>query len=407
VRTIEEHRKEIAALVVDALGTRRSHRVELGDILPGREILASDVVSGIDLPPFDNSQMDGYAVASSDLTEGAATLAVAARIPAGHTPAPLERGTAAPIMTGAPMPQGADAVVQIERADPARFLPEDGQQEVTLPRSIAAGTFVRPTGSDIRAGELLFAAGTTLGAPQWGSLVAAGVASVEVVDRPRILLVSTGEELGEAGRPLGPGKIYDANGASMSVALAAAGAEVALERTGDAPEDLLDLLRRHAGADLVVTTGGVSEGAYEVVRETFEPRGVAFQAVAMQPGGPQGWGVLRSDDLAVPVVCFPGNPVSALISFEVFLREPLLRASGRRVPRRETTAILAEGADSPPSKHQIRRGRLDGDGLVHFVGGPSSHLLHAYATATHLVHVPLGVSRVEAGDEVVVWALDD
>lgn len=409
MRTIEEHRREVAAIVADALAGRGSTECAVDPARLasyGRRVLAEDVVSGIDLPPFDNSQMDGYAVASADLTDGPAALRVAERIPAGRAPAPLLRGTAAPIMTGAPVPKGADAVVQIERADPARFLPEDSEQSVTLP-SVAAGTFVRSAGSDIRRGELLFAAGTSIGAAQWGSLEAAGVETVRLVDRPRILLVSTGEELGEKGRPLGPGKIHDANGASLSAALAGTGAEVALERVGDDTAALLEVVRRHRGVDLVVTTGGVSEGAYEVVRETFGPRGVTFGPVAMQPGGPQGWGLLDAGDFTVPAVCFPGNPVSALISFEAFLREALLAASGRRLPTRDVTAVLAEGADSPPGKHQLRRGHLDAEGRVHFVGGPSSHLLHAYALATHLVHVPVGVSRVEAGDEVVVWAIDD
>ncbi|BDZ49579.1 putative molybdopterin biosynthesis protein MoeA [Frondihabitans sucicola] len=326
MRTIEEHSRQIGALVDSALAGRSSHRVELAETGLARGVLAADVVSGIDLPPFDNSQMDGYAVASADLAEGAAALRVAARIPAGHAPGSLARGTAAPIMTGAPIPDGADAVVQIERADPASFLPEGPGHVVTLPGPIAPGTFVRRSGSDLPRGRVLFPQGTSLGAPQWGSLVAAGVDSVLVVDRPRILLVSTGEELAAAGRPLEPATIYDANGASMSAALTEAGAEVVLERVGDDPEALLAVVRRHAGVDLIVTTGGVSEGAYEVVRETFGPRGVTFGAVAMQPGGPQGWGSLAVDDASVPVVCFPGNPVSALISFEAFLRAPLLRA---------------------------------------------------------------------------------
>jgi len=406
VRSIEEHRKKIASLVENALAARGSYEHALEAGFQAGAILAERVVSALDLPPFDNSQMDGYAVNSTDLQAGPRVLDVAARIPAGHAPEPLVRGTAAPIMTGAPMPRGADAVVQIERADPARFLPEGGDQRVLLP-GVEPGGFVRTRGSDIRAGDLLFAEGTVLGAAQWGSLVAAGVDTVRLVKPPRILLVSTGEELAESGVRLDPGKIYDANGASLSAALEAAGAQIEFERVGDSPEELLARVGRHPEVDLVVTTGGVSEGAYEVVREAFGDRGVTFGSVAMQPGGPQGWGHLSLDDLVVPVVCFPGNPVSALISFEAFLREPLLHAVARSLSRRESTAILAEGADSPPAKHQLRRGRLDGDGAVHFVGGPSSHLLHAYAQATHLVHLPVGVARVEAGDEVVVWALDE
>lgn len=418
VRTVDEHAAAIATLVSEALAGRGSHEVE---VLPARlassldghrlRVLAERVVTAIDLPPFDNSQMDGYAVRSADLGAGGTALRVAPRIPAGSWPAPLEPGWAAPVMTGAAMPPGADAVVPIEQAQPDSFVPEpvDDGATVALPGA-PEGLFVRPRGSDLAAGATLFEAGTLLGAAQWGALAAAGVERVRLVDRPRILLVSTGEELTEPGRPLGPGRIYDANGASLAVALSGAGAEVTAARVPDDADALLALIRdgvREHAFDLVVTMGGVSAGAYEVVRDAFETRGVTFGSVAMQPGGPQGWGVLDLGEGSVPVVGFPGNPVSVLVSWEAFLRVPLLEASGRRAPRRDETATLAEGADSPPGKHQMRRGLRLGDGRIQLVGGPSSHLLHAYALSDVLVHLPLGVSRVEAGDEVVVWPLDD
>lgn len=421
VRTVEQYAETIAELVAAALAGRASHEYE---VLPARlassmdghryRVLAETVITPLDLPPFDNSQMDGYAVHAADLEGGAASLRVGPRIPAGSDPAPLSRGWAAPIMTGAAIPEGADAVIPIEKAVPAAFLPETADDaeagEVTLPGPVERGLFVRPQGSDLPEGAVLFECGTLLGPAQWGSLAAAGVRSVRLVARPRILLVSTGHELTEPGQPLGPGRIYDANGASLAMALASLGAEVRAERVPDDADALLDLVRGAAEAgdvDLVVTTGGVSAGAYEVVRDAFESRGVEFGSVAMQPGGPQGQGVLDLDGRRVPVVCLPGNPVSVLVSFEVFLRLPLLRAAGRRVPRRDATAPLAEGADSPPGKHQIRRAVVADDGLVHLVGGPSSHLLHAYALSNALAHIPVGVSRVEAGDEVVVWPLDD
>ena len=169
-----------------------------------------------------------------------------------------------------------------------------------------------------------------------------------------------------------------------------------------------DVVARHgADVDLVLTTGGVSAGAYEVVRDAFEASGVVFGSVAMQPGGPQGHGTLTVGHRALPIVCFPGNPVSALVSFEVFLRPLLQTATGVGRPRAQRAAPMAESADSPVGKHQLRRGRLDVDGRVALVGGPGSHLLSNHAAATVLVHVPVGVDRVEEGDEVVVWALDD
>ncbi|GAA4267668.1 molybdopterin-binding protein [Frondihabitans peucedani] len=409
MRTIEEHRKTIAELVAGALATRRVVVRRVSEGVSG-EVLADDVVAPLDLPPFANSQMDGYAVVASDLEGGAARLAVGRRIPAGHVPAPLTPGTAAPIMTGAALPDGADAVVQIERADPPRFQDEGGASTVSLPGPVPVGQFVRAVGSDVRRGDTLLRAGTVLRGPHYGILASSGVESVRVLDAPVVLLVSTGSELAAEPGPLGGAAIHDANGASLRVALEEADARVIVRRVADDGDALLRLARLGVeadSADLVVTTGGVSEGAYEVVRETFAPRGVEFGSVAMQPGGPQGWGVLDLGGRSVPVVAFPGNPVSALISFEMFLREPLQRAAGRPVQDRDRVAILSEGADSPPGKHQIRRGRLDPAGRVVFVGGPGSHLLHSYALATHLVHLPVGISRVEAGDEVVVWPLDD
>ncbi|MCU1528613.1 MAG: moeA [Frondihabitans sp.] len=417
MRTIEEHAAAVAELVGDALARPRIERLrvdasDIGQLASYRwRVLAADVIAPLDLPPFDNSQMDGYAVDSRALAAGAATLRVGPRIPAGRFPPPLEAGTAAPIMTGAVLPDGADAVVPIEAADPARFLPENTTSDVVLPGPVPAEQFVRRIGTDVRAGETLLVRGTVLRPAHWGILAASGVEVVDVVAKPRILVVSTGSELAPAGGGLGAAEIHDANGASLSAALAESGAEVLLHRVSDDAETLLDVIRKYGGGDtgldLVVTTGGVSAGAYEVVRDAFEGRGVRFESVAMQPGGPQGWGLLDSGDFTVPVVCFPGNPVSTLVSFEAFLRVPLLAAGRRPQPRRDAVARLAEAADSPPGKHQIRRGRLDADGRVHLVGGPSSHLLHSYARSNVLAHIPLGVAHVEAGDEVVVWALDD
>lgn len=435
MRTIEEHAEAVAGLVArvfEGLSAETlsvdSRLLARGDSSTRRRVLAADVVAPIDLPPFDNSQMDGYAVRSRELADGPRALTIGRRIPAGVAPPPLEAGTAAPIMTGAPIPDGADAVVQIEVADPPRFLPEGEHGDVVLPHA-PAGQFVRTAGSDVRRNDLLFAAGTVLGPAHWGVLASAGVAAVDVVAQPRVAVVSTGSELRVEASPapapalrpasgpapasaLAAAEIHDANAASLSVALTDLGARVEVFQVPDAVDALLALLDGFATADgpafdLVVTTGGVSAGAYEVVREALEPRGIEFGSVAMQPGGPQGWGTLPVGEASLPVVCFPGNPVSALISFEAFLRVPLAAGARRALPRRDATAVLAEGADSPPGKHQLRRARLDAAGLVHFVGGPSSHLLHQYAQATLLAHIPVGVGRVEAGDEVVVWALDD
>ncbi|WP_445996290.1 molybdopterin molybdotransferase MoeA [Okibacterium fritillariae] len=426
VRSVDEHREVVRVLLAplaarlgaDELAVSAERMSRHPHDYDGR-VLAADVTAPIDLPPFDNSQMDGYAVASDDLVDASGerpvALRVAAHIPAGSTGRPLERGWAAPIMTGAPIPDGADAVVPIEQVDPPQFFPDvDVSQHAVAPpvarftRPVAPGTYRRVRGSDIAAGSLLLAAGTRLGAAQWGVLAASGVATVPVRRRVRVTVLSTGHELRQPGDELGPGQIFDANSAALTRALAEVGADV---RTVAAVSDDREAFSRQLAAlgaetDLLVTTGGVSAGAYEVVRETLAGAGVDFVGVRMQPGGPQGSGALR--DTGMPVVTFPGNPVSALISFEVFLRPVLLELAGARASDRQRLRVtLAEDATSPVEKHQIRRGRLREDGRVELIGGPGSHLLHAYAASALLVHIPAGVASVTAGDTLDAWRIDD
>jgi molybdopterin molybdotransferase len=346
--------------------------------------------------------MDGFAVRSADIPDGGTELRVVAPVPAGAAPAELAAGTAAPIMTGAMMPAGADAVVPIEHAVPDSF-PLPGEPATVRLPATAAGTFVREPGSDIRSGELALGARTFLGPGQLGLLAALGFTEVPVRPRLRVLLVTTGDEVVEPGGPLGPGKIFDSNGTLLEASMRQAGLQVT--RTGistDRPEELAGLLRRHAPTvDLIVTTGGVSKGAYEVVRQAMAGHDVEFGAVAMQPGGPQGIGSFDG----VPVLGFPGNPVSCLVSFEMFLRPVLTALFGAPAPRPVVRARLAEALTSPPGKHQVRRGTLDADGTVRLEGGAGSHLVHALALSNALVHVPEGTAALAAGDEVEVWIL--
>ena len=370
--------------------------------------LAADAVAVVALPGFDNSQMDGYAVRSADLAEATAEapvqLPVAEPIPAGTLPPPLAPGFAAPVMTGAPVPAGADAVVRVEDATP----PEFGLTEVAFTSPVDPGTYVRRTGSDVAAGAVVLPAGSPLGAAQLGVLVAAGVEEVQVVRPPHVLVVSTGSELVPAGAALGPAQVHDANGAALTVALTQVGARVTAKVVPDEPSALRDVLVAADDVDLVVTSGGVSAGAYEVVRQTLTD--AWFGGVAMQPGGPQGCGLVEvgSGERArrVPLVAFPGNPVSALVSFEMFLRPVIAAATGAGPARRPVRRLpLAEPLDSPPSVLQVRRGTVDDDGRVRLVGGPGSHLLAHLAAATVLVLVPPGVSRLDAGDAVDVWEI--
>ncbi|WP_445442400.1 molybdopterin molybdotransferase MoeA [Clavibacter sp. km1a] len=420
-RTVDEHRAAVSALLAPLADRGTEELLVSADALaadPHRyaeRVLARDVTSPLDLPPFRNSQMDGYAVRAADLAGASearpVALRIAPRIPAGVAPDPLAPGTAAPCMTGAPVPPGADAIVPIEAATPDRFVDEDRvDATVAFAAPVDPGAFVRAQGSDLAAGSVLVAAGTRLLPAHGGVLASAGIARVEVRRRPVVLILSTGLELRGPGEELAPGQIHDANSIALAASLTGVGIEVrTLRVASDDAARLRDALRDAApGVDLLITTGGVSAGAYEVVRDVLEGGGVEFASVAVQPGGPQGLGTAELGGARIPVVAFPGNPVSALVSFELFLR-PVLRAlAGHPHPDRPSRQLpLAAPLDSPAGKHQVRRGRVDADGRVLAVGGPGSHLLHAYATATHLVHIPAGVDRLEAGDPVTVWSIDD
>ncbi|TDN46622.1 molybdopterin molybdochelatase [Curtobacterium flaccumfaciens] len=419
MRTIGQHRDEIAALVAPVLSGRRASDLEargIDDLATraaagrGHRVLGRAVVAPVPLPPFDNSQMDGFAVRAADAGR---VVRVVAPIPAGVVPPPLDVGAAAPIMTGARIPAGADAVFPVEQTAPGSFPAALELTEVPVQDDLAAGTFVRGTGTDLPQGAELAPVGAPVTPALLGALASAGVASVEVVRPLRVLVVSTGSELradaalrGESGDAGTSAMIGDANGIALRAALAEVGVESRTVRVPDDEQAFLAALDDAVGdwADLVLTTGGISAGAYEVVRQALEPRGLAVTPVAMQPGGPQAFGTVMIAGRPVPVVSFPGNPVSALVSFEVFLRPVLAADSWVADDRAVQVLPAADAATSPAGKHQVRRGRVQ-DGRVHFVGGPSSHLLAHYAAATHLVHVPVGTDTVEPGDPLTVWTI--
>lgn len=411
MRTVAGHRDAVAALLAASLHPGEDLLDLTADAAAtsaGDRVLAVDVAAAIDVPSFDNSQMDGYAVRSADVVPGT-PYALTAEVPAGTVPRPLPAGHAAPIMTGAPIPPGADAVIPVEQTG-AGFADSVARGTVSFTASVVPGTFVRRRGSDIAAGSLLLPAGTVLGAAQLGALVAAGVSAVRVRALPRVALVTTGLELSPPGTTLDPGHIHDSNSIMLSHALRRSGAEVTVHGYhSDEPAGFLDLLTGLAATnDLLVTTGAVSRGTREVVRETLEGDTVTFDSVAMQPGGPQGFGLLTTRHGAVPVVCFPGNPVSALVSFEMFLRPVLRRLTGRTpADRPALTVPLAQPVEPLPTRHQVRRGVLDADGKASVLGGAGSHLLTAYARSTVLIHLPAGPSPLTAGTPVDVWRIDD
>jgi molybdopterin molybdotransferase len=404
LRPVEEHLAECLRLVAPL------PPIDLPLLDAADSLLTEDVVSALDLPRFDNSAMDGYAVRAAEIA-GAAPgapvgLPVAGDIPAGRSDVPdLAPGTTLRIMTGAPMPPGADAVVPVEWTD-------GGETRVEIERAPGTGQYVRLAGDDVRAGQLVVPAGTRLTPRHVALLAAVGRDRVKVRPRPRVVVLSTGSELVAPGQPLPPGHIYESNGYGLAAAAAELGADV--HRVGvvvDEPRAVLTAIEDQVmRADLLVTTGGVSAGAYDTVKAVLSRLGsVTFTKVAMQPGMPQGLGTVGRD--ATPIFTLPGNPVSALVSFELFVRPAIRRMRGEQELHRPTvTAVAVEGWTSPAGKRQFVRAVLEpvdgGFGVRPVAGGHGSHLVAQLAEATCLAVVAEDVTDVKPGDPVRCMVLE-
>ncbi|OBH64135.1 molybdopterin molybdenumtransferase [Mycobacterium colombiense] len=368
--------------------------------------LAEDVVAQLALPVFDNSAMDGYAVRAED-TSGATPeqpvmLPVAEDIPAGRTDGlTLRPGTAHRIMTGAPLPAGATAVVPVEDTD-------GGVDVVAIRAPRDAGRHIRRAGEDVSPGTTVLRRGQVVTPAVLGLAAALGIAELPVIPRQRVLVISTGSELVTPGTALLPGQIYESNSIMLAGAVRDAGADlVGVATAEDEVAQFSSIIDRYAGdADLIITSGGVSAGAYEVVKDAFGregDQGVEFVKVAMQPGMPQGVGRVGG----ATIVTLPGNPVSALVSFEVFIRPALRRAMGLPDPDRpHRTAVLAESLTSPRGKRQFRRAVLNDDAsTVTSYGPPASHHLRWLASANGLLDIPEDVVEVPEGTQLQVWDL--
>ena len=404
---------EARARILDHFQPLGSENVPIAECA-GR-ILAVDIAAAHDLPPFSNSSMDGYAVRLEEV--GAATplhpmrMPVSADIPAGAgLPAPLVPGTVARIMTGAPMPAGADAVVPVEDTDDSHARAggsPPGQEEIrTAP---AAGANVRPAGQDVRNGQTVLRAGTVLSPAAVGMLAAVGASQVPVFARPLLAVFSTGDELRRVDESLGPGQIRDTNSYTLAAAAAHYGArvmrlEIARDRLGDVQARLAEACE--SGAQLILSSAGVSVGAYDVVKAAVEAEGaLSFWRVRMRPGKPLAFGHVRG----VPFFGLPGNPVSALVGFEVFVRPALLKLAGRRhLAKLEISAELLEQLDSDGRESYLRViVQRRGTGYVaHPAGNQGSAVMSSLVRANGLLVLPEGVTTARPGEHFNVWLLD-
>jgi molybdopterin molybdotransferase len=357
-------------------------------------VLAEDAASKVDLPPFDSSAMDGFAVRSSE-TPG--TLPVVERIPAGRPASrALAPGEAMGIATGAALPAGADAVIPLEYV-------VDHDNEIHISSPVEPGAAVRPRGGDLRAGDLVVAAGARLGPAQLGALAAAGVADIASARRPRAAVLATGSELRRPGERLEPGQIYESNGLILTAQLESAGAEVErLEPVADDEAAHRKALEAGLEADVLVTSGGVSVGPHDLVRSVGADLGVeeVFWGVAVKPGKPVWFGV-RGDTL---VFGLPGNPVSSLVSFELFVRPAVLALQGDAspLPRLEPGRLASPLRPSPVRTELVRARTSVVDGAVELepLSGQESHMIVRAAAADALAWVRRGTGELPTGTPI-------
>lgn len=387
------------------------------------QVLAEDARSTIDVPPLDNSAMDGYAVLASD-TVGAAqdkphTVRVIGEVPAGHwTDDVVQPGTAIRIMTGAPVPRGADAVVQFEETDElARKARGEAIGMVAIYKAAELGQNIRRAGEDITRGQTVLAAGTVLRPAEIGVLASVGYATAQVFRRPRVAILATGDELVMPGQPLPPAKIYDSNTYTIAALVQKyGGIPTILGIARDRRDELVEKIGEGRKADLLLTSAGVSMGDYDIVKEVLAMEGeISFWTVRMKPGKPLAFGTLTAttdtgQTRRVPHLGLPGNPVSTMVAFEQFARPAILKMLGRTNFAKPTIkAVVAEPIENTDGRRVFARAlisREKGTYVARLTGPQGSGILTSMALAQGLVVVPEDVARVEAGSVMDVQMLD-
>ncbi len=370
-------------------------------------VLADDVLSRNNVPPFNNSAMDGYAVKHSDTIGSSAKKAVKLKIledvPAGHIPTETVReGYATKIMTGAPIPTGADAVIIVEET-------EEKDGFVYCYAEVGQGENIRRAGEDVKEGEMVLPRSTVIRPQEMGMLAAIGMTEVSVIKRPSVAILATGSELVEANRSPGPGQVRNCNNSSLiGLVKKYGGIPANLGLARDDAEELRKKLVAASEHDIVITSGGVSVGEHDLVKKILAELGaeMKFWKVCMKPGKPLAFGIINSK----PVFGLPGNPVSVIVSFEQFVRPAILKMMGRKKIRKPTiTAILEDGIEKSADRVHLIRAKInkrDGKYYVSQTGPQGSGILRSLVLADGLIILPKETTHVKAGEEVSVMMLD-
>ncbi|MEE9249288.1 MAG: gephyrin-like molybdotransferase Glp [Dehalococcoidia bacterium] len=389
------------------------------------QVLAEDVVSEITIPPLDNTAMDGYAVRWEDVRDASADTPVALEVieelPAGRIAQnSVERGKATRIMTGAPIPDGADTIVPFEDTDEEEQKKQGkggGLRDIKIFRSTGQGANIRRAGEDVRTGSTLVKSGTVLRPAEIGVLASLGRATAWVIRRPVVAVLATGDELVEVGEPLLPGKIYNSNNFSVAcLVLRYGGIPKVLGIARDNMESLKSKIAQGIEADMVITSAGVSKGDYDIVKEVLAQQGeIAFWMVKMKPARPLAFGLLKGENgkgevRKVPHLGLPGNPVSSMIAFEQFGRPALLKMQGKKNLAKPTvTATMEDTVVNTDARRIFARAivtRRNGRYYARTTGPQGSGILTSMALANGLAIIPEDVKVVNKGDLVQVQMLD-